>query len=78
MKQIVAVYKKKNLKTYWGFVFDTNIQMLVEQFMLKIHVSSSDYILWYADEKPKGVYTDVKVIPIYDENHNLINAEFVF
>jgi len=75
-KNIVAVLKKKYLKTYWGFVFDTDIQMYVERFMQKIHVSDSDYILWFEDEAPAGIYTAVKVEEVRDDSGNLIDAKF--
>lgn len=78
MRKIAAVYKKKNLKTNRGFVFDTDIQMYVERFMQKIHVGDNEYILWFDDEKPKGVYTEVCIKPIYDENNSLIDCEFIF
>ena len=78
MRKIVAVYKKKKLKTNWGFIFDTDIQMHVERFMQKIHVGDDEYILWFDDERPKGVYTEVSVKLIYDDNNILIDSEFIF
>jgi hypothetical protein len=75
-KNIVAVLKKKYLKTYWGFVFDTDIQMHVERFMDKIHVNATDYILWFEDEAPEGIYTPVKVEEIRDDLGNLIDDKF--
>lgn len=65
MKKIVAVLTKKKLKTNWGFIFDTDIQSGVESFMLSIHVGSGEYWLCFESEKPDGVYTEVKVIPLY-------------
>lgn len=78
MKKIVAVYKKKKLKINWGFIFDTNIQMYVERFMQKIHIGDNEYILWFEDEKPKGVYTEVSVKPIYDTDNKLIDVKYNF
>jgi len=75
-KKIAAVLKKKYLKTYWGFVFDTDIQQHVEHFMSKIHVRSNDYILWYEDEAPKGIYSPVKCEEIRDESGMLIDVIF--
>ena len=78
MKKIVAVYKKKKLKTNWGFIFNTDIQMYVEGFMQKIHVGVDEYILWFEEEKPNGVYTEVSVKPIYDVDGSLIDTEYIF
>jgi len=49
--------------------------MHVEIFMQKIHVGADEYILWFDDEKPKGVYTEVTVNPIYDNDNRLIYTE---
>jgi hypothetical protein len=76
MKNIAAVYKKKHLKTNWGFIFDTDVQDYVERFMQKIHVSDDDYVLWLEHEKPEGIYTKIKVLPVYD-GENVIDAMFV-
>lgn len=78
MKTITAVLKKKKLKTNWGFSFDTDVQMYVERFMDKIHVSVNDYWLCYTDERPKGIYTDVKVIPIENSEGRIIDDRFIF
>lgn len=78
MKKIVAVYKKKKLKTNWGFVFDTDVQMFVERFMDKIHISTNDYWLCFDEDKPEGIYTDVKVIPIENSEGRVIDDRFIF
>lgn len=52
--------------------------MHVERFMQKIHVGDDEYILWFDDERPKGVYTEVSVKLIYDDNNMLIDSEFIF
>lgn len=78
MKKIVAVYKKKKLKTNWGFIFDTDVQMFVERFMDKIHVSANDYWLCFDEDKPEGIYTNVKVIPIDDCEGRIIDDRFIF
>jgi hypothetical protein len=75
-KNIVAVLEKKHLKTYWGFVFDTDIQQHVERFMDKIHKGGNDYILWFEDEAPEGIYTPVKVEEVLDDSGKLIDAKF--
>ena len=75
-KNIVAVLKKKHLKTYWGFVFDTDIQQHVEGFMDKIHIGCKDYILWFEDEAPEGIYSPVKCEEIRDESGKLIDVMF--
>jgi hypothetical protein len=61
MRKIVAVYKKKKLKVFWGVIFDTDVQSYVEQFMQKMHISSHNYVLYFYDEMPSGVYTEVSV-----------------
>ena len=76
MKKIAVVYNKKKFKTYWGFVFNTDIQMYVENFMQKIHVGSNEYILYFDEHKPQGVYTEVNVKPIFDTDNKLIDIEF--
>lgn len=78
MEKIVVVYKKKKFKIYWGFVFDTDVQMFVERFMNKIHVSTKDYWLCFDKDKPKGVYTNVKVFPIKNSEGRVIDDEFIF
>jgi hypothetical protein len=75
-KYISAIFKHKKLKTYWGFNFNTDIQSYVENFMLSIHVSSSDYWLSYTDEAPEGVYTDVKVKAVFGTENQLVNIKF--
>jgi len=78
MKRIVAILKKKTLKANWGFIFDTDIQMYVESFMLKIHVGSNDYTLSFEDDAPQGVYTEVKTLPIENGEGELIDVKFIF
>jgi hypothetical protein len=75
-KNIVAVLEKKFLKTYWGFVFDTDIQQHVERFMDKIHIGCDDYILWLEDRAPDGIYTPVKVEEVLDDSGKCIDANF--
>lgn len=78
MKKIVAVYKNKHLKTNWGFIFDTNVQSFVERFMNKIHIGVNDYWLCFDEDKPEGIYTEVKVIPIENCQGELIDDRFIF
>ena len=66
-RNIVAIYTRKKFKTSWGFIFNTEIQSLVENFMLKMHISPSAYILWFEDEAPPGVFTKVEVNPVMKE-----------
>lgn len=52
--------------------------MLVERFMDKIHISTDDYWLCFDEDKPKGIYTDVKVIPIENSEGRVIDDRFIF
>jgi hypothetical protein len=76
MKQICAIIKQKNLATYWGFIFNTDIQSFVEHFMTQIHFGSHDYFLEFKDSRPKGVYTNVEVFPEYYEDGSVKNITF--
>ena len=63
MKKIItATLFKKNLKTYWGFNFNTSIRCFVEQAMQSMNYGSGDYFLNYSDEAPEGIYTDVEIL----------------
>ncbi len=76
MEKIVAVLKKKYKGTSVGFVFDTDVQMYVEMFMLKMHFGSRDYVLYFDNDKPHGIYTHVTVVPLFYETGNLSDVEF--
>lgn len=69
MKKIVAVLKAKKMRTRWGFIFDTEDQSIVENFMLLIHVGNREYALYFEDEAPEGVYTEVKIL-VQDNGYN--------
>jgi hypothetical protein len=75
-KKIVAILRKKYLRTHWGFVFNTEIQSFVEQFMLDIHVTATDYWLSYEHDAPEGVYTDVNVNAKYNEDGSVKKVSF--
>lgn len=64
--------------TDYGFIFNTNVQGYVEHFMLRIHIGSNDYTLWFQNEAPKSIiYTYIQVIPIFDANGTLNNIEYI-
>lgn len=46
--------------------------------MDKIHISTDDYWLCFDEDKPKGIYTDVKVIPIENSEGRVIDDRFIF
>jgi hypothetical protein len=77
-RYISAIINDKKLDSHWGFNFNTDIQSYVENFMLSIHMSDSDYWLSYTDEAPEGVYTDVKVKPVFGTYEQLVNIKFSF
>ncbi len=76
-KNIAAILKRKKLKTYWGFKFDTNIQSHVENFMLESHYGTDQYFLSHVDEAPEGVYTEVQVTEILDKE-KVVGLKFTF
>lgn len=76
MKKIVAIIKNQYLDTYWGFIFNTEIQSFVEDFMVSIHRGANDYFLAFEEDKPEGVYTDVEVLPEYNEDGSVYKLTF--
>jgi hypothetical protein len=61
-KFITAIIFETKFGMYWGFNFNTDVQEFIENAMLSMCYSASDYFLKYTEEAPEGVYTKVKVI----------------
>lgn len=78
MNNIVSIYKNRRYGKFHGFSFNTDIQSHVESFMGRIHVSNKDYFLSMENDAPEGIYTQVKVTEIKDNEGKLVNLRFYF
>jgi|CXWK01.1.fsa_nt_gi hypothetical protein len=74
MKKIAAYLQPNRKQTITGFVFNTDIQQHVENFMDIIH--RRNYVLCFDDEKPDGMYSYVHVEQLLNPEGMVIDATF--